>query len=85
MRDTQSVHEKNAPQSTDMIGKDFELLPKKRAKTVKYISAAICAITTAFVIWIGMLYWLALYRVRLKIAAFAILSFPRRPRDNTRA
>ena len=55
MRDIQSVHEEKVPQITDTIGIDFELLPKKRAKTVKYISEAICAITASFVMAIGIL------------------------------
>ena len=57
MRDIQSHHEENPlVKSTGTIDIDLELLPKERGKTVKYISAAVCFITAAYVMWIGMTY-----------------------------
>ena len=57
MCDIQSDNEESAlVESTDTIGIDLELLPKERGKTVKYMSAAVCFTTAAFVVWIGMTY-----------------------------
>ena len=91
MRDIQSVHEENVPQITDTIDIDFELLPKKRAKTVKYISEAICAITASFVMAIGILLSVEFEALvgplshAVEDCCLRDFVFPRRPRDNTRA
>ena len=55
MCDIKSVHEEDTPQSTDKLG-IVELIPKKRGKTVKYITAATGLLTTSVVIAIGATY-----------------------------
>ena len=55
MCDVQSVHKEDSPQSSDKLS-IVELIPKKRGRTVRYISAATCLLAGSIVIAIGVTY-----------------------------